>query len=157
MCLYYYWYISISECSFESVSMQVWKKKEEYFKNSPQWTRVVFIFFNLQVYLLQHYFLLRQSKFIRFSKLDLRNWGFFNFLIRTFWLKRSLKFWNFNIIQDLKVITFLSTFEILPSMGSEKWDVMGWGGRPNHRHHYLKSVSAATTFDNTMIYIYIYI
>ena len=33
---------------------------------------------------------------------------------------------------------------------------MGCGGRPNHRHRYLKSVSAATTLDNTMSFIYIY-
>jgi hypothetical protein len=31
--------------------------------------------------------------------------------------------------------------------------VMGCGSLPNHRYHYLKSVSAATTLDNTMTYI----
>jgi len=40
---------------------------------------------------------------------------------------------------------------------------MGCGDCPNHRHHYLKRVSDATTLDNTMrhiythIYIYMYI
>jgi len=28
------------------------------------------------------------------------------------------------------------------------------GGRPNHRHHYVKRVSAATTLDNIMTYVY---
>jgi hypothetical protein len=32
--------------------------------------------------------------------------------------------------------------------------IMGCGGRPNHRHHYLKRVPAATTPDNTITYFY---
>jgi hypothetical protein len=31
--------------------------------------------------------------------------------------------------------------------------VMGCGGCPHHRHHYLKRVSAATTLDNTMTHL----
>jgi len=35
--------------------------------------------------------------------------------------------------------------------------VMGCGGHPTHRHHYLKSVFAATSLDNIMTYIYMYV
>ena len=45
---------------------------------------------------------------------------------------------------------FISLLKYLNFLESSEGNVLGCGGHPNHRHHYLKRVSTATTLDNTM-------